>query len=673
MRDTAQNSSLQAIPSSTVVGAFTVSARNGKSNEVFMGNDTSLPCCTCKEFQRTKWLCKHFFVVFKCFSEWTFDRLPEEYTKNPFITLDDRILSPIIASYTQQEDASPVNATAQWNQPDLDQSVDEFPDESNLDFTTEVMDDQTRPVSFSSSVNKKKGSDQANPLEEQRACRERLQVIRDKTYLLQDTTVLTRVRGLLDSIILDMQENLATENGVPLEPEERQKPIKKATGTKYLPLTKRKGKSKFSGRAGTKANIMRKTYMVNVPVTAPKTSELPNARNAKKATCDCGEHEIEIREEDNLPETPKCGEADDNTDPKFANASTFTDFLSSAKTDTLINRKDPSSESTGGKDPEIEQVLLSSPRTGLKRPAPQDNTHSNSHCASKTDIPSTKRQWQTIDDKENSDPNIDCQITGSAKSYNPRPKRRRQNLDSADLNLITNGEMLNDAVINKAQTLLHEQFPGVGGLEDTTLGPIFMFSVQKGEFVQVLHDGNSHWICISNIGCKENEINYYDSLRGSRVLWYLLQQIASIVHENGPQLIINPMKVQKQNNSVDCGLYALAFATSLVNGINPEDETFSIEELRPHLLKCLQEGKMKQFPRESETTHKRVRATTTVKLNLYCHCRMPWRPSDNEVRGMAMAECEICLKWFHQKCEKIPDSIFRDGGSWTCNDCTARN
>ena len=211
------------------------------------------------------------------------------------------------------------------------------------------------------------------------------------------------------------------------------------------------------------------------------------------------------------------------------------------------------------------------------------------------------------------------------------------------------------------------------GLEDTTLGPIFMFSVQKGEFVQVLHDGNIHWVCISNIGCKENEINYYDSLRGGRVSWYLLQQIASIVHENGPQLVINPMKVQKQNNGVVCGLYALAFATSLVNGISPEDETFSVEELRPHLLKCLQEGKMKPFPRESEITHKRVRPTTTIKLNLYCHCRMPWRPSDKEVRGMAMAECEICLKWFHQKCENIPDSIFRDGGSWTCNDCTARN
>ena len=142
---------------------------------------------------------------------------------DPFITLDDRILSPIIASYTQQaEDASPENATAQWNQPDLDQSVDEFP-ESNLDFATEVMDERTRPVSFSGSVNKANGRAQANLLEEQRECRERLQVIKDKTYLLQDTTVLTRVRSLLDNIILDMQENLATENGVPLARARRKK------------------------------------------------------------------------------------------------------------------------------------------------------------------------------------------------------------------------------------------------------------------------------------------------------------------------------------------------------------------------------------------------------------------------------------------------------------------
>jgi len=104
-------------------------------------------------------------------------------TLNPF-TLDDRILSPIIANYSQQaEDGSPENQTAQWDQPDHHQSVDEFHDDSNLDITAEVMDEHSRPVSLSGSVNKMEGRDQANPLEEQKACRERLQVIRDKIYL----------------------------------------------------------------------------------------------------------------------------------------------------------------------------------------------------------------------------------------------------------------------------------------------------------------------------------------------------------------------------------------------------------------------------------------------------------------------------------------------------------
>ena len=58
-----------------------------------------------------------------------------------------------------------------------------------------------------------------------------------------------------------------------------------------------------------------------------------------------------------------------------------------------------------------------------------------------------------------------------------------------------------------------------------------------------------------NIGCNERElVNYYDSLSGSSVSWYLVQQIASIVHVNESELIINTKKVRKQNKGVDCGL-----------------------------------------------------------------------------------------------------------------------
>lgn len=224
--------------------------------------------------------------------------------------------------------------------------------------------------------------------------------------------------------------------------------------------------------------------MVNVPVTTPKTSELRNAKNAKKSACDCGDHEVELREEDPLPETPNVGDADDIiADPTFADANTFTSIPSSTQTDKMTNIKDSSSESTREKDPQVEQVLLLSPRFSRKRPASQDNTNSNFDCqitgAFKTNINLTKRIWQKIHDKEKSDPNINCQITGSTNSYVPRPKQRRENLDSADFNLIPNEEMLNDAVINKAQMLLHEQFPGVAGLEDTTLGLIFSSSQSK--------------------------------------------------------------------------------------------------------------------------------------------------------------------------------------------------
>ena len=114
--------------------------------------------------------------------------------------------------------------------------------------------------------------------------------------------------------------------------------------------------------------------------------------------------------------------------------------------------------------------------------------------------------------------------------------------------------MLNDAIANKAQTLLHEHFPYVGGLEDTTLGTICMFSIQKGEFVHVLYNGGLQGVCISNIGCKENEVNYSlrtterqnDSLSGSGVSWYLVQQIASIIHVDEYKLVINTKKFKNK-------------------------------------------------------------------------------------------------------------------------------
>ena len=57
------------------------------------------------------------------------------------------------------------------------------------------------------------------------------------------------------------------------------------------------------------------------------------------------------------------------------------------------------------------------------------------------------------------------------------------------------------------------------------------------------------------------------------------------------------MKVHKQKNVSDCGLLAIAYATTICNG----DDVCTIQyassmKMRAHLVKCIQESKMSPFP-----------------------------------------------------------------------------
>ena len=54
--------------------------------------------------------------------------------------------------------------------------------------------------------------------------------------------------------------------------------------------------------------------------------------------------------------------------------------------------------------------------------------------------------------------------------------------------------------------------------------------------------------------------------------------------------------VKQQGNGVDCGVYAIAFATSLAYGGNPEKESYDEKKIRPHLVECLKIGKLTVFP-----------------------------------------------------------------------------
>ena len=74
---------------------------------------------------------------------------------------------------------------------------------------------------------------------------------------------------------------------------------------------------------------------------------------------------------------------------------------------------------------------------------------------------------------------------------------------------------LNVNLIVAAQNLLKKQ-SSMPGFQDTCLGQSLGFEIQRlrGEFIQILHDGHSHWLIISG-AITENgvqEIHVYDSM-----------------------------------------------------------------------------------------------------------------------------------------------------------------
>ena len=57
------------------------------------------------------------------------------------------------------------------------------------------------------------------------------------------------------------------------------------------------------------------------------------------------------------------------------------------------------------------------------------------------------------------------------------------------------------------------------------------------------------------------------------------------------------LKVQKQTNSSDRGVFAIATTTSLCHGEDPTTVVWDTSKMSNHLIKCLLSNKMELFPK----------------------------------------------------------------------------
>lgn len=88
--------------------------------------------------------------------------------------------------------------------------------------------------------------------------------------------------------------------------------------------------------------------------------------------------------------------------------------------------------------------------------------------------------------------------------------------------------------VNASQVLLKQQYPKMGGFQNTLFGQSLSFRVEKGAFVQVIH-GNGHWLCITRSGHDKGEIEVIDSMFSTLPVT-VVKQVATMVYSQLPTL-----------------------------------------------------------------------------------------------------------------------------------------
>ena len=117
------------------------------------------------------------------------------------------------------------------------------------------------------------------------------------------------------------------------------------------------------------------------------------------------------------------------------------------------------------------------------------------------------------------------------------------------------------------------------------------------------------------------------------------------------------MPVQHQPNSVDCGVFSIAFATDCAFDKKPETATYKTDVMRTYLKECLTQNIFEPFLKIIK--HLNRCKSYITNMDVFCICRWNFDESDPENnKGLFMTCCPVCEEWFHQKCVKIKREAF---------------
>ena len=238
--------------------------------KVSFGSEIQQPFCDCLSWKRNHFPCKHFFAIFNYYPAWGWDKLPLHFVNSLLFTLDEAVIGHQKPTNTViSSAASPV--------------FDDNPDSSVPHSNIQAKANSIPPCMYANLPQKK-----CFPKALGSTCRELLSEIRQLTFLIDDSSELAHLKTELQGIYQHLQKLALSDGGLQVERAEtkvkkRKLPNPEQPPKKMAKIPKTQSKiSKFSGRHGSQAAMMRKTFQVHVDV--PKLNHAPLANTQRAAS-----------------------------------------------------------------------------------------------------------------------------------------------------------------------------------------------------------------------------------------------------------------------------------------------------------------------------------------------------------------------------------------------------
>ena len=198
---------------------------------------------------------------------------------------------------------------------------------------------------------------------------------------------------------------------------------------------------------------------------------------------------------------------------------------------------------------------------------------------------------------------------------------------------------LTDDYIDTAQHLIKELGTGVGGLNCiATMTHCTRFAVphKQNQTIQC-HNIGAHWVTSSSITGKvivyeSMNTTLNDSLKRQLVCLY-----KHLCNDDG-SLEISAILQQRQKGNSDCGLFCIANAVALANGIDLCTIFWHQNSMR-ELCQCFEQKKIKIFPHDVKQAPS-IPVKSHYVVSIYCVCF-------KQVPGAQMVHCSVCNNWFH--------------------------